>query len=395
MSEIKRLTIEAINAIGTPAKGRVYVRDSQVKGLRIVVTDHGSRSWYWVGKVRGRSQSIRLGDWPSVPIERARREAQRILSDIADGRTPVPVAKRAANLMTLGNAHRWFIDNYSRPHKASWRKDQLMFDRYFADWRHMALSEITRADVKRRHIEYGATRGKAAANEALKVLFQVYKSAIRDQGYRGENPAQDVPRFASKSRERFLLPEELPRFFDGLRSLKSKTARDVLLLCLLTGARRSNVVSMEWAEIDEANAVWVIPADKTKKRRRMSIVLVPDALAILESRKQTSLGRFVFPSTGSTGHYAEPKHAWKRLCDAAGLTGVTIHDLRRTFASYQAANNASLQVIAQSLGQSSTSSTSVYARLQVEGIRGSVEKAVNAIMTLANPPEQEPSQAQN
>ena len=82
----------------------------------------------------------------------------------------------------------------------------------------------------------------------------------------------------------WLLPATQRRHFLVLVTAVFLVAADYrafLLLCLFTASRRGNVASMEWAELDLENAVWHIPATKTKNKRPTSISLCAPALAIL------------------------------------------------------------------------------------------------------------------
>src|SRR5712692_3577572 len=71
-------------------------------------------------------------------------------------------------------------------------------------------------------------------------------------------------------------------------------------------------------------------------------------------------------------HLVEMKKPWKRLLERAQITDCVMHDLRRTNASYQSIGGQSLQVIAATLGHSSTASTEIYARLNTEAARKSL-----------------------
>jgi len=89
---------------------------------------------------------------------------------------------------------------------------------------------------------------------------------------------------------------------------------------------------------------------------------------------------FVFPGPGKTGHYAEPKSAWKRILEKAGIKNLRIHDLRRSLGSWQAATGANLSVIGKTLGHKNTSTTAVYARLNLDPVRESMNKAAQAML---------------
>jgi integrase len=76
---------------------------------------------------------------------------------------------------------------------------------------------------------------------------------------------------------------------------------------------------------------------------------------------------------------AEPKKAWERILREAGAEDLRIHDLRRTLGSYQAATGANSYIIGKSLGQKSQQSTAIYARLNLDPARDSVNKATDVM----------------
>jgi integrase len=109
---------------------------------------------------------------------------------------------------------------------------------------------------------------------------------------------------------------------------------------------------------------------------------------VLKARQPEQEEIFVFPGTGESGHLEEPKKGWKRVLDRAGLENLRIHDLRRTLGSWQAKSGASLAIIGKSLNHKNVATTAIYARLDLDPVRLSVNTATNAIMAAANPKEQ-------
>jgi integrase len=156
--------------------------------------------------------------------------------------------------------------------------------------------------------------------------------------------------------------------------------RDYIFLALLTGARRRNVQSMRWDEIDWNQATWIIPAEKAKSKKPNRVMLSPIALTVLENRKLASTSEWIFPGRGTSGHLEEPKKAWRRILKAASITDLRLHDLRRTLGSWQAATGASLPIIGKSLGHTSLEATQIYARLDLDPVRASVNKATDAML---------------
>ena len=125
--------------------------------------------------------------------------------------------------------------------------------------------------------------------------------------------------------------------------------------------------------------VWTIPAEQFKTGKAMQVILSPEALQILARRRKYASSEWVFPSHGKRGHLVEPKWAWGRLLKRAGIENLRIHDLRRTLGSWQAAQGSSLPIIGKSLGHARPESTAIYARLNLDSVRASVNAATAAI----------------
>ena len=195
---------------------------------------------------------------------------------------------------------------------------------------------------------------------------------------------------AKVKRDRFLQSDELPRFFESLAVESNPTLRDYILLALLTGARRSNLLAMRWSDIRMDEAIWRIPM--TKNGTPQNVTLSPEAMAILTGRKEAAdMGAvYVFPGTGASGHIEEPKKAVIRVMERAGIpygrkteNGVTLHDLRRTLGSWQAKTGASLAIIGKSLNHQSQQATAIYARLDIDPVRAAVNTATSAMLEAA------------
>jgi integrase len=270
-----------------------------------------------------------------------------------------------------------YLERHAKVHKKTWAKDVAQFRLYFARWASRRLASITRADVESIHTQIAERHGRYAANRALEVLRVMFNRA-GDWGWSGHNPATGVRRFREQARERFLTAEELPRFFEAVEAEPNPAIRDCFLILLLTGARRGNVQSMRWEDVDLDRAAWTIP--ETKSGRPVTVPLSSHAVAILRLRRREIIGPYVFPGRGKSRHLVELYPAWKRLLSRAKLHDVRIHDLRRTLGSWQAATGASLPIIGKSLGHSTPSTTQVYARLDLDPVRKYVNRATRAML---------------
>lgn len=93
-----------------------------------------------------------------------------------------------------------------------------------------------------------------------------------------------------------------------------------------------------------------------------------------------------FPGTSKSGHIEEPKKAWASLLKHAEIENLRMHDLRRTFGSFMAAQGASLQMIGKALGHKSQEATLIYARLNLDPVRQAVNAAAAAMFPKATEP---------
>jgi len=216
------------------------------------------------------------------------------------------------------------------------------------------------------------------AGRVLIMLKTIFNKAV-EWGRCDTNPTKGITPYKFKSRDRFIQPEEMPRFFAALDKEPNERLRDYILIALYTGQRKRNVLAYRWDNIDFENKTLYIPMTKNGEPQR--IPLPSQAVEILERIRETNKSEWVFPSdTSASGHLEEPKKAWKRLLKNANLQNLRIHDLRRTLGSIQAINGTSLQIIGKSLGHKTPEATQIYARLTLDPVRESMQKATDKML---------------
>jgi len=198
-------------------------------------------------------------------------------------------------------------------------------------------------------------------HELLRALFNKAKSW---RLYQGLNPAIGITPFEERSRERVLQADEFEGFFAALEN-EEETFRDFVMLTLLTGARKSNVLSMRWENLNLKSGSWTIPAEQSKNSQSQFIVLTEAEMEILKRREQSDFKHdtFVFPSNSKPGHLTDVKHSWASFLKRADINGLHIHDLRRSLASWMASTGANVAVIRSALHHKDMKTTlTVYAR---------------------------------
>jgi integrase len=263
------------------------------------------------------------------------------------------------------------------------KEDTEAFERHFKRLAHLKLGQIQRNDLRKIH---AGIAGKRAANRVIQLLRRVINWAIKEDLWSGMNPTKGLRLNKEVSRKRFLLPSELPRILPFLKG----DLRDFVFLSIQTGARKGNVCSMRWSEIQQLDGqwTWMIPTSKTDD---YNIPLLPSVVSCLERRPGahsvwtpgTTEARFggtwVFPSCSKRGHVLDFKASWIEARKAAGMPDLRIHDLRRTAGSWMAASGASLPMIGKLLNHESPRSTAIYAKLQLDPIREQLKQAMGLL----------------
>jgi integrase len=381
----KNLTKRTILALEPPGQvnGKMvqsWVYDSKTPRLAICCWSSGSKVWYWVARFRRQIIRMNLGKFPEVTPEQARKLAAAASAKAVAGIDPRRERRQAREELTLAELFERYLDQYAKPKKKTWKNDDWTFNCYLGGIKSRPLSTISRSDLMTLHARIGKDT-PYAANRVLALLSKMFSFAA-DIGFAGDNPAKRIKKFTEQSRERFLNGDELQRFFTALAE-EPEPWPDYFTLLLLIGARRSNIEAMKFEEINWHNEAWTIP--DTKSGKPLTLPISKQALEILKRRQANSRGSpFVFPGGSRQGHMNSPETSWKRILIRSGLTNVRMHDLRRTLGSWQAATGASLPIIGKSLGHKNQSTTSIYARLDLEPVRVAVDTAVAAMMTAAN-----------
>ena len=385
MANTFNFTKTAIESLPTPSEGRVEYHDSKTSGLRLRVTASGIKTFSLFRRVKGGApERVTLGRFPDVTVEQARRQAAAINSAIADGANPAEAKRAHKAELTFEDLFKQYMDRHAKLKKTTADEDQQRYDQYLSrPLGTKKLSIIDRQTIARIHTDITAAGHPVVANRVLALISSVFGRGI-EFGLTETNPALGIRRNPEMSRDRFLSGEELQRFFEALKEEPNETIRDYILLSLLTGARRTNVLEMRWQDLNLEEKTWRIPM--TKNGTPQNLPLSIPAVAILKQRHDDADddAEFVFPGDGETGHLVEPRKGWLRLLKSAKLEDLRIHDLRRTLGSWQAKSGASMAIIGKSLNHKSIQTTAIYARLDQDPVRASVEKATKEMFKAAS-----------
>ena len=357
-------------------KKRLYFYDTSETGLLIQVTPAGRKTFQFYKWYEGKPLRVTIGLYPGMVIEQARKKAQKLKSDLADGVDPAEEKRRRKQEMTFRELFEIYMERHAKLRKRSWQDDLNNYRLHLKPLGKKRLSEIKKSHIASIHSKIGK-KHKITANRVLALISSIFGRAIEFGLYEDLNPCRGIRKFPEKSRERFLQADELPRFFKALDEEPNETLRDYIFISLLTGARRANVLAMRWKELDLDQGTWEIP--RTKNGKPQTVALTPEAIEVLRARKKETSSFFVFQGRGRTGHLIEPMKGWRRILKRAGIKNLRIHDLRRTLGSWQAITGSSLPIIGKSLNHKSASTTQIYARLNLDPVRESIQRATVAM----------------
>jgi integrase len=188
--------------------------------------------------------------------------------------------------------------------------------------------------------------------------------------FTGDNPAQRVKKYTRPSRTRFVQPKEMP----ALMAVLQREREDIqcfFLLCLLVGCRRSEGLTLKWADLDIEGALW--HKSKTKTGFAHTIPIPRSLLERLDALPR--INEWVFAT--QQGHWCRSmaSERWTVIRKSAGLDDVTIHDLRRTCASWLYLQGTNLAVIGRGvLNHTSLTHTAIYTRLNVAPVAQALEE---------------------
>jgi integrase len=390
MSNEFRFTKPKVDALppATPGKRDEY-RDATQPGLWLRVSPAGTKTYAVLARKKGGAlERVTIGTADKITPEIARTQAKRIIADLALGVSHSAAAKARRGESTFDELLQDYLEATPMKPK-SLQTFRGFYERHIkAELGRRTLTDITPDRLLALHRKVSQDT-PTTANRCVSLIKAAFNWGIDAGRWSGANPAGRVKKNRENSRTRYLLPVELARFFAALADTE-EPAKSFFTLALLTGALKSNVLAMRWADVNMHDAVWTIRDDEAKAGEQMTIPLVPEALEVLKRIKQeqergAEKGKapqpWVFPAESKTGHYQEPKRAWATLLRRAEIQDLRIHDLRRTMGSWLVRTGASTAINAKALGHKSLQAAGVYQRIaDHDPVRDAMHKASTAML---------------
>lgn len=257
---------------------------------------------------------------------------------------------------------------YIRARKRSWQVDERIARHHLSP----AFGERKLAGIRDHEVEDWlrslAAGGLAPAtcNRILAVLKSVCAVAVMRGALRpGHSPCARVPFFKiHEQREHCLGLDDARRLMRALEQ-SARPEAFALRLLLLTGARKSEILKARWEHVHPELRLLLVPLSKSGRPRH--IPLSDAALEVLRSMPRAD-SPWLFPGHGGDRPLSDLFLFWKSLRHRLGLTGMRVHDLRHSFASFLVNAGHSLYEVQKLLGHSDPRTTMRYAHLNQDSL---------------------------
>jgi integrase len=370
-------------------KGRrdAFLWDTNAKGLGIRAFASGKKSYIYQAWVNGKTHRAVIGPVDSFDIDVARGEANKFQVAASQSISPAKVKrdKAAAELheelqikrasVTLGiiwteyvekNKINWG-DKHLNDHKVAVQpaglplaRGKKLVTKEGCLWPLVStkLGELTAATITKWISKENETRPGVAA-QSYRLLFACLNWCSEQEKYAGlldvislKTKALKKTVINLKPRDDVLQREQLPAFFQEIRRIKNPVISAYIQTLLITGARRNELTGLKWSDVDFKWQSMTIRDKATSKGQEEGVRVIPltpyvaNLLMMMPRRNQ-----WVFSSPlGKEGKLTDPRKSYAPAIIAAGIEGLTLHGLRRSFATLSEWVEVPVGVVAQIMG---------------------------------------------
>lgn len=355
-----KLTDRAVQALKSPATGRIDYFDEKLPGFGVRVSESGHKSWIVMYRHARRFRRLTLGPYPRLSLADARQLAREALHHAATGQDPAARKKAERAAETFGELAALYMEKHAKPKKRSWREDERTLNHdVLPKWKNVPAKAITRRDVRElleRIVERGAP---IQANRTLAIVRKLFNFAIEREVV-DVNPCQAIRQPApSRQRDRVLSADEIRALW---QAAEQSPVGPLYQLYLLTAQRGGELRRMRWEELDLDGTWWTIPAERSKNKLPHRVPLSAQAVAILRRLRDASNGSsWVFPGKVPSEPLTQIQGQLDKLREAAGVD-FKPHDLRRTAASHMTSMGISRLTVGKILNHVEQGVTAVYDR---------------------------------
>lgn len=338
---------------------QVFYRNWNVKlqgfGVRVTASSKSYILEYWSAEKR-KSIRVTLGKHGSKDIphpDQALKKA-RLLTGIAASGADINEEKRKARMDQTTLRQVW--EKYKDVKKLRPKTEQVYesaLRRGLGDWLDKPIAKLTRAELIARNQELGKAVGPRSnpngatenANQIMRTLRSLMIFAKEEYLTEDKQELKLPPDFATsfpkaypKNRRHTRVEDgDLAAWYQEIMKWPSASARDMLLLCLFTGLRRSEASQLRWDQVNFTDKFLQLQAADTKTKEPHRVYLSDFTFDLLSTRNQfkDKSNPYVFPGVKKGAPISSPDNVIKRVLENTGIRFKT-HDLRRTYVSVSA-----------------------------------------------------------
>lgn len=401
LAERVNLTAGVIERLACPAgKQQAFMRDSEAPGLRVRVTAAGAKSFVYEAKLNRQTIRRTIGDVKAWSIEQARTEARRLAVVLDNGQDPREIERQqqaaqaaqkaaaTAQAVTVGEAWAAYCEA-RRPHWGELHlRDHLGMMAPGGEPKkrgkgvttpgplhHFAALRL--ADVSTEAVQtWAAQEAKERPTRARLALslFHAFLNWCSEQPQFADLVADKNPAHSRRAREVLpkpkaktdaLMKEQLPAWFTAVRAISNPSIAALVQVLLLTGARLNEILALRWDDIDtQWRSLTVRDKDESKGGRDgfRVIPLTPYVWHLLAALPRR--GAYVFAGANGDAPLHKPNLAHTKACAVAGLDGLTLHGLRRSFGTLSEWLELPAGVVAQIQGHKPSATAEKHYRVR-------------------------------
>ena len=350
-----------------PRKTVRDIRDGKLRGFGVRVSPSGRKQFFIQCQHQGERVWKTVGNAGSLSVSEARSLAGEMLIAIRRGEDePAPPGE----ILFGAVAEAAF-----RRHEGVWKPGTLAVNRSYLRNQllpHFAgrpIADIDRQEVRNWFASLRAT--PVAADRSMPVLSVIMREA-ETMGLRpeGSNPCRGIRRYRRKGRERFLSDEEIRQLSARLKAHETRWPQQVAVirLLLLTGCRKSEIVTLQWSDYREGHLF--LRDSKTGPR---TVWLSEPARNILDAL--AGKNRWIFPAERRDGPRSVEwlSKFWNMVRAEAGLDDLRLHDLRHAHASLALRRGENVLAIGRLLGHRRAETTLKYTHAADAMVRDAAE----------------------
>lgn len=383
-------------------KSQAFMWDSAAPGLGLRVTPAGKPAFIFQSAFQGKTIRITIGSPAAWSIHEAQAKSRELQRQIDEGRDPrevkaektaTDVAKRDSEkrlALAVGDVWPIYLAEGKPKRRDSWktgyREDLELMSAPggVAKKRGKGLTRpgpiypllaLRLIDINEDTLKAWFDReSKTSKHQAARAWMMFrgflrwcsarpnYRSMIDRDASRAPSIAESLPQI--KKRTDCLEAAQLPGWFAATNMLSNATIAVYLKTLLLTGARREEIAQLKWNDMDFRWKKLTL-ADKVETTR--TIPLTEHVSSMIQSLPR--LSDYVFASSGGAGHINDPRASHSKVLKDAGIEGLTIHGLRRTFSLLGEAAGAPAGAIAQIMGHKPSATAEGYRPRSVDALR--------------------------